>query len=104
MLDRADGSSSLPASLSTAVELHEGQVDAMAAKRVRWGTRSALVIALSYCPELEVKLELLGSGRNAALIEDQVDALWVLARLALDLLASHVLPSVAHDTPNGTGE
>jgi hypothetical protein len=25
---------------------------------------------LSYCPELEVKLELLGSGRNAALIED----------------------------------
>jgi hypothetical protein len=36
---------------------------------------SALVAALSHFPELEAKLELLGSVRNAALMEDQVDAL-----------------------------
>jgi hypothetical protein len=56
---------------------------------------SALVAALSHFPELEAKLELLGSVRNAALMEDQVDALQALACPASDLLALHVLPLAA---------
>jgi UDP-N-acetylenolpyruvoylglucosamine reductase len=56
-------------------ELLEGRVDAEAANSVRLGTRSALVAALLHFSELETELELLGSGRNVALIEDQVDAL-----------------------------
>jgi hypothetical protein len=36
-LDRADRSSSLPASLSTAAELLDGWVDTAAANKVRWG-------------------------------------------------------------------
>jgi hypothetical protein len=39
------------------------------------GTRSALVAALLHFLELKSKLELLGSGRNADLIDDQADAL-----------------------------
>jgi UDP-N-acetylenolpyruvoylglucosamine reductase len=58
-----------------AAELLEGRVDAEAANSVHLGTRSALVAALLHFSELETELELLGSGRNVALIEDQVDAL-----------------------------
>jgi hypothetical protein len=47
---------------------------------------------------------LLESRHNAVLTKDQVDALWILARPSSDLLASHVLPSVALDPPNGMGE
>jgi hypothetical protein len=40
-----------------------------------------------------------GSNSRASdsdtMTEDQVDALWVLVRPTLDLLASHVIPSVA---------
>jgi hypothetical protein len=105
MLDRAaNGLSSMATSLSTPVELLEGRVDATVTNKVRWGTRSALVFALSHILELDAELELLGSGRNTTLMEDQVDALWIMARSALNLLASHILPSVAHSTPDGTGE
>jgi hypothetical protein len=104
VLGRADRPSSQVASLSTVAELLKAWVDAVVANRVHWGTRSLLVTALSYFLELDAKLELLGLGRNTALMEDQVDALWILARLASDLIASHILPSVAHDRPNGTGE
>jgi hypothetical protein len=86
------------------VELLEGQVDAAAANGIHWGTQSFLVAALSYFLELEAKLELLRSGRNAAQTEDQVDALWILARLTSDLLVSYMHPSVAHGPPDGTGE
>jgi hypothetical protein len=48
-------------------------------------------------------LELLGLGRNTDLMEDQVDALWIQARLTSNLLASHVLPSVACSPPDGSG-
>jgi hypothetical protein len=72
VLGRADRPSSQVASLSTVVELLKAWVDAVVAHRVRWGTRSLLVTALSYFLELDAKLELLGSGRNAALMEDQV--------------------------------
>jgi hypothetical protein len=68
------------------------------------GTRLALVTTLSHFLELEAELELLRSERNVGLTEDWVDALWILARLASDLLASHILPSVAHDPLDGAGE
>jgi hypothetical protein len=104
MLDREDGSSSLTASLSIAAELLEGLVDVVTTNKVRWGTRSALVDTLSHFPELEAELEILRFGRNTALMEDQVDALWILACPATDLLASHILPSVARGTVDGAGE
>jgi hypothetical protein len=100
MLDRANGPSSLAASLSAVVELLEDRVNAVAANRVRWG----LVATLSHYLKLEAELELLGSRCNMALTEDQVDALWILARPALNLLESHVLPSVARNPPDGAGE
>jgi hypothetical protein len=71
VLGNVDGLSSLVASLSMVVELLEGRIDIMAANGVRWGTRSALVVALSHFPELE----LLESRRNADLTNDQFDAL-----------------------------
>jgi hypothetical protein len=73
----------------------------------RWAIfpgKSALVTALSHFLELEPQLELLGSVRNTALMEDQVDALLALACPALDLLASHFLPSAAHGPRHGVGE
>jgi hypothetical protein len=94
-----------PGNISTmAVELLEGQVVATVSNGVCWGTRSALVTALSHFLELEAELELLGSGRNTVLPEDQVDALWILVRPASDSQASHVLPSVARSPPDGVGE
>jgi hypothetical protein len=104
VLDNADMSSSLVACPSTAVELFEGWVDAMATNGVCWGTRSALVVALSHFSELNTKLELLGSGCNIDLTEDQVNALWTLVRAASDLLASQVFPSVVRNSPNGAWE
>jgi hypothetical protein len=56
------------------VKLLEGRIDATVANGVHWGTQSALVAALSHFPELGPELELLGSGCNAGLTEDQVDA------------------------------
>jgi hypothetical protein len=90
--------------LSMAVELLEGWVDAMAANRVCCGTLSALVAALSYLPELEPVLELLRSGCNMDLTEDQVDALWARVCATSDPLASHVPPSVTHNPFDGAGE
>jgi hypothetical protein len=48
VLDGADKSSSLATSLSTAVELLEGRIDAAEANEVCWGTRSVLVATLSH--------------------------------------------------------
>jgi hypothetical protein len=73
VLDDADAPSSLLASLSIVVELLESQISATATNGVHWRTWSALVAALSHLPELKSELELLGSERNADLIEDQVD-------------------------------
>jgi hypothetical protein len=65
VLDNIDGPSSLAVSLSMVAELLEGQIDATTANGVCWGTRSALVTALSHILELKSELKLLGSGRNA---------------------------------------
>jgi hypothetical protein len=104
VLDWDNKPSSLVASLSTSVELLEGRVDAVAANGVCCWTRSALVTALLHFPELEAELELLRSGCNMALREDQVNALWALAFPASDFLASHIIPSFAHGPPDGAGE
>jgi hypothetical protein len=90
--------------MSTVVELLEGRINTVAANGVCWGTRSMLVAALSHFPELNFELELLGSGRNADLIEDQADALWTQVRAALNSLASHVPSLVARNHPNDAGE
>jgi hypothetical protein len=75
VLKGPDGTSSLMVSLSSVVELIEDRVDTAAANGVRWGTRPVLAAALSHFLELGAELELLGSGCNADLTEDQVDAL-----------------------------
>jgi hypothetical protein len=64
----------------------------------------ALIATLSHFLELEAELEFLRYGHDAVLMEGQVDALWILPCLASDLLASHVLPSVAQEPPDGMGE
>jgi hypothetical protein len=75
LLDGADGLSSLAASLSMVAKLHEGCIDATAANEVHCGTRSVLVSTLSPFLELEIKLEMLGSGHDVGLMEDRVRAL-----------------------------
>jgi hypothetical protein len=104
VLDNADGSSSLAASMFTIMELLEGWIDTVAVNGVYWGSHSALVAAVSHFPELRSKLELLRSGRNADRIEDEADDLWTWVRAASNLLAPYVPSSVAHDPPDGVGE
>jgi hypothetical protein len=95
---------SLATSLSMVAELLKSRVDAAVGNMVRWGTQTVLVTALSHFSELGAELELLRSSRNVTLIEDQVDALWILVRLGSDLLVSFVLPSVARCPPDGMGK
>jgi hypothetical protein len=101
--DNAVGPSSVAACLSMTVELLEGWVDVTIANRVHWGTRSMLVAALSHFLELEPELELLRSGHNVELMEDQADALWTRVRATSNSLAPHVLPSVTHNPPDAVG-
>jgi hypothetical protein len=58
------------------LELIEEHFDIAVANGVFWGDRLALATALLHFSELEAELELRGSGCNANLMEDQVDALW----------------------------
>jgi hypothetical protein len=104
VLDNADEPSSLTVSLSMTVVLLKGRIDAATANGVRWGTRSALVAALLHFSELKFELELLGSGHNVDLTEDQANALWTRVRAASNSLASHVPPSVACNPLDGAGE
>jgi hypothetical protein len=60
VLDSADGPSSLAASMSTMVELLEGQIDAAATNGIRWGSHFALVAVVSHFPELKPELECSG--------------------------------------------
>jgi hypothetical protein len=101
--DGANWSSPLAVSLSLVAELHEGRIDTAATNRVRWGTQLVLVATLSHFLELGTEVELLRSGRNVDLTENQVNALWTQGRLASDSLASYVLPLVACGSPNGAG-
>jgi hypothetical protein len=63
-----------------------------------------LVAALSHILEPKSKLELLGSGRNADMTDDEADALLPLVTVASDSLASLVPFLIAHDPPNDTRE
>jgi hypothetical protein len=54
--------------------------------------------------ELKSELELLGSGSNADLTDDQADALWTLVDKASDSLVSLIPSSVPRDPPDGVGE
>jgi hypothetical protein len=89
--------SSLAVSLFKAVELLVGRIDVVADNGVRWGTRSALVAALSHFLELKSKCKV-------DLIEDQVHTLWTQVCAASDSLVSHCPPSVARSPPDGAGE
>jgi hypothetical protein len=103
VLDGASGPSSLAASLSSVVELLEGCIDAATTNGVPWGTQSAFVAALWHFQEWGPEQELLGSGCNMELSENQVDAFSTQARLTSDSLASYILPLVARDSPDGVG-
>jgi hypothetical protein len=63
-----------------------------------------LVAALSHFLELKSELELLGSGENVDLSDDQADALWPLLSVASNSLASLVPSSFAHDPPSNAEE
>jgi hypothetical protein len=104
MLGNVNGSSSLAASLSLVAELLEGRIDTMVINGVRWETRSALVATLSHFLELKSELELLGSGQNVDLIDDQADGLWPLVSATSDSLASLVTFSFARYPPYDVGE
>jgi hypothetical protein len=56
-------------SLSSATELLEDCIDTVAANGVHRATRSALATALSHFLESRIEVELLGSRRNADLME-----------------------------------
>jgi hypothetical protein len=96
--------SSLGTSLSMVAELLESRINTTAANGVHWGTRSVLVAILSHLSELKTKLELLGSGQNAYLIEDRVDPLWPLVSAASDSLASLIPSLVDRYHPDTAGE
>jgi hypothetical protein len=100
VLGHASGSSSLAASLAMVVKEVENRVNTTVANGFRWGARSALVVILSHFPELKSKLELIGSGQDANLSDNQVNALCPLVSVASDSLASLVPSSLAHEPPN----
>jgi hypothetical protein len=75
MLGRSDETPSLAVALSPSVELNEGHVNAAAINRVHWG-RVVLTVVLLHFPELDSKLELQGSGYNADLMKDEIEAFW----------------------------
>jgi hypothetical protein len=63
-----------------------------------------MVATLSHFLELDSELEILRSGCNADITEDQVDALWTQVCVASDSLASHVPSSISRSPPDGMGE
>jgi hypothetical protein len=69
------GSSLMVASMSALTEKLEGQIDAVIANGVHWGSCSVLVAAVSHFPELDADLEVLGSERNVGLTKDEVNVL-----------------------------
>jgi hypothetical protein len=63
-----------------------------------------LVAALLHFLELDTELVLLEFEHNVDLTEDQVDAFWTWVRAASQSLASHILPSIAHNPLDDVGE
>jgi hypothetical protein len=73
VLERSSEAPSLAAALSSITDLIKGHVDAVAANGVHLGAWLALTIVLSHFPELELELDLLGSGYNADLTKDEME-------------------------------
>jgi hypothetical protein len=71
---------------------------------VRWGTRYALVTALSQFSELKSELESHKTGWDADLSDDQAVALWPLVSMASYSLALLVPSSFACDPLNDAEE
>jgi hypothetical protein len=71
-----DETPSLLVALSSTVEQNEGRVYAAATNGVHWGARLALTTILSHFLEVELELELLGSGYNVDMSKDEMEALW----------------------------
>jgi hypothetical protein len=63
-----------------------------------------LLVALLHFPELEVKLDLLGSGYSADLSSDELETLWAQICWVSESLSSNVLPSATRSPPDGVGE
>jgi hypothetical protein len=97
-------SSLMGESMSAVMEQLEGQIDGVLANGVHWGSHSALVAMVSHFTELDADLEVLGSGCNAGLIEDEVNDLWSRVCAAADLLALHVPSLVACNPPDSARE
>jgi hypothetical protein len=76
VLDDANGPSSLVVSMSSVAKLLESRIEAEATNEFRWGSCSVLVATMSHFLELDVNLEVLGSGHSAGLTKDEVDAIW----------------------------
>jgi hypothetical protein len=104
VLGSTDGSSAQAMPMPAVAELLEGRIDTAAANGVCWGSRSALVAAVSHFPELDTDFEVLRSSRNVGLIEDEVGALWSWVRMTADSLASHVPSLVARNPLDGVEE
>jgi hypothetical protein len=103
-LDNADGPSSFLVYMSMAAEMLEGRIDAATANGVWWGSRSVLVAAVSHFLDPKTELEVLRSGRNVNLTEDEADAIWTRVRVASDSLALYVPSSATHNPPDSVGE
>jgi hypothetical protein len=104
VLGDVDVSSLLVTSMFAVAERLEGRIEATTANGVHWGSRSALGATVSHFSELDTDLEVLGSGCNTGLIEDEEDTLWSRVRTAVDSLASHIPSSVARKPPDSVGE
>jgi hypothetical protein len=90
-----------PSSLSRPFEMH---VRAVALNGVRWGVWLVLTAVLSHFPELEVVLDLLGSGYNADLSCDEMETLWTWTHRASESLSSRVPPLAARSPLDDDGE
>jgi hypothetical protein len=62
--------------MSTVMEQLEGRIDTTVDIGVHCGSRPMLVAAVSHFAKLDADLEVLGSGPNMRLTEDEVNALW----------------------------
>jgi hypothetical protein len=69
------GPSSLALAMSMVVEQLKGRINAAAANRACWGSRSTLVAIVLHFWELEAELVVLGFGRSADLTDDKAGVL-----------------------------
>jgi hypothetical protein len=90
--------------LPSTVDQMEGHVDVVATNGVHWGAQLVLITVLSHFLELWLELELLGSRYNADLMKDEMKALWIQTRRALESLSSGAPLSVGCGPPDSAGE